>query len=275
MLGEGNNRIYNIISLVFVALTALVLVIVLITAAGGGNEEPLDFSGLPTSVNLPTLTPTQTPSITPTQTFTRIPTFTSTPTITLPPSLTPEPTPTITDTPGPTLTPSDTPTPSLQPTETPTAMPTGPTLTRTPTRSPFLFDVLSDVFVGPNSVNSAGCAWQGVGGSVLDLNGNEIAEQYQVRVIGSGIDRTIFTGTNSVYGQVSGWEVALDSTISQQQVFVRLETIVGTQVSPEIPVNFPGDCNANAAIVRFQQTQAFGPAPAPAGGAEPTSTPAP
>jgi hypothetical protein len=258
MLGEGTSRIYNIVSIIFLTLTALMLVFVLVTLVSGGDEEPIDFSGLPTSVQLPTLTPTLTPSITPTSTFTSIPTFTPTATITVPPTNTAPPTPTITDTPGPTLTPSDTPTPSLVPSETATPTPTGPTPTRTPTRSPFLFDVLTDVFIGPNSVNSAGCAWQGVGGSVLDLNGNEIAQQYQVRVIGNGIDRTVFTGSNSIYGPVSGWEVALGSTISQQTVFVRLETAIGTQISPEIQITFPGDCNANSAIVRFQQVQPFG-----------------
>lgn len=260
MLGEGTSRIYNIVSLIFLTLTALVLIFVLVSLASGGGDEEIDFSGLPTSVQLPTLTPTLTPSITPTPTFTPIPTFTPTFTLTVPPTNTLAPTPTITDTPGPTLTPSDTPTPSLVPSATATPTPTGPTATRTPTRSPFLFDVLTDVFIGPNSVNSAGCAWQGVGGSVLDINGNEVTQQYQVRVRGNGLDRTVTTGSNSVYGPSSGWEIALGSTISQQTVFVRLETTLGTQISPEIQIDFPGDCNANSAIVRFQQVQPFGAA---------------
>lgn len=263
MLGQGTSRIYNIVSIVFLTMTVLMLAFVLVSLAGGGDDEPIDFSGLPTQGALPTLTPTQTPSITPTPTFTPIPTFTPTFTLTVPPTSTIPPTPTITDTPGPTLTPSDTPTPSLVPSETATPSPTGPTPTRTPTRSPFLFDVLTDVFIGPNSVNSSGCAWQGVGGSVLDLNGNEIAQQYQVRVIGSGLDRTVLTGSNSVYGQVSGWEITLASTISPQTIFVRLETTLGTVISREVQIDFPGDCNANSAIVRFQQVQPFGPGAAP------------
>lgn len=264
MFGEGSSRIYNIISLVFLILTVLVLVFVITTLASPPpDDDGTDVGAVATLVVLPSFTPTPTPTITSTPTITPIPTFT--PTFTTTPSATNTlaPTPTITDTPGPTLTPSDTPTPSAEPTITATPTPTGPTPTRTATLNPFLFDVVGEVFIGPNQGNTAGCAWQGVGGSVLDLNGAEIASQYQVRVLGNGLDRSVLTGTNSAYGTVSGWEIALNNTIAPQTVFVRLETIAGTQVSREVQVDFVGACEANAAIIRFQQTRPFGPPTAP------------
>lgn len=255
-MGRNATQIYNLLSVIFLTLSAIVVVVVVIVAISPAPEPaPIELGQLPEPIVLPSLTP----SFTPTNTLP--PTITSTPTNTLTPTNTPTetasqaPSPTITDTPGPSLTPSDTPTPSVSPTAQPTATPSAPTPTFTPTTSPFFFEVSGDVFLGPNTVNSAGCNWQGVGGSVINLDGTEATTQYQIRVFGAGIDRTILSASNSFYGATSGWEIVIANTITSQTYNVRIESAIGTPLSEDVQLTFPGDCNANLAIVRFQQFQ--------------------
>lgn len=255
------TRLYNIVTGIFLLLSALVVIFVITRLMQAPQAQGVDVSRLPTEV--PTLTPTFThtptntsppPSWTPTFTPTDTPTETHTPT------LTPTASATITDTPGPTLTPSLTFTPSASPTFTATFTPEGPTPTFTPSVSPFLFALRDPVNFVANFANpSAGCAWQGIGGQVRDLNGNEITGNFQVRVFNSEIDRTVAIGTNSLYGPVSGWEVVVDSAVNNKLYFVQLETASQrpTVISPRIDVVFPGTCDRNAAIITFIQTRPF------------------
>lgn len=248
-------RVYDIISLVFITLSALMLVFVVVRLLGPEQQDEVAALPLPTGIVLPSATPTftVTPSATPTATLTpsNTPTFTEVPTETQ--SVTPSPT--ITETPGPTPTPSATFTPSASPTATDTATPVGPTLTFTPTDNPFLFTLRDDILFNPNTANAAGCAWQGIGGNVLGVDGQETDQVYQIHVYNDFIDTTQPTGSNSLYGARSGFEVKVADTINQQVYFVRLETTLGTALSPEIQVAFPGDCNSNVAILRFIQTR--------------------
>lgn len=258
----NNNGLYNGISLIFLLLTVGVVVVV-----GYMMTQPPDDGGsvaaLPTQRILPTVTPVP-PTNTPRPTLppTLTPTPTDTPTLTATVSATPTdpPTPTITDTPGPTLEPSSTPTPEESPTPTVTNTPAGPTGIPTPTTQPFLFSVPEGQIVfQTNNVNTAGCAWQGIGGRVLDMNGLEVGRQFQVRVFSQGFESVTTTGSNSLYGQITGWEVPVGNQISPSTYFVRLETLVGTPVSPDVQVTFPGNCNTNSAIVTFVQQRPFGP----------------
>jgi hypothetical protein len=260
MKGES-GCIYNGISVLFLLLTVGMIVFVVIQMMRPLSDRSDLAAAIPTPLDLPTLTPSNTPTETFTPTITPIPTDTPTPTVT--PSETPTipPSPTLTDTPGPTATPSDTPTPVDTPTPTATATPIGPTATFTPTDSPFFFELRGEIFLGPNTVNTAGCAWQGIGGNVLGMDGQETTRQYQVRVFGGGLERTVVTGSNSLYGQFSGWEVPVGNTASSSSYFVRLESAAGVQLSPDVPVSFPGDCNANSAIVRFIQIRPIGTQP--------------
>jgi hypothetical protein len=260
-MSRNTASIYNGISILFVVLSLLIIVIVAAQLVSPPPQDPRTVAGFPTPFELPTLTPSFTPTITPSPTVTSSPTNTETPTLTPTATFTVPPSPTLTNTPGPTLTPSDTPTPSASPTELPTNTPTGPTATFTPTDSPYFFQLRDEVFLGPNTVNSAGCAWQGVGGSVLGMDGVETTRQYQVRVFNGGIERVTTTGSNSLYGQFSGWEIPLDNTINNRTYFVRLESAAGIQLAPDVQVSFPGDCNANSAIVRFIQIRDFSPPP--------------
>lgn len=254
-MGSGSASIYNIVSILALILTVVVVVVV---GSMMLSPPPSQVADLPTM--RPSLTPTATftPSESPlpptwtataTETSTPTSTFTRTPTITA--------SPTITDTAAPTDTPSLTFTPSITNTATPSLTPTGPSPTFTPSQSPFPFGLRDgQILYEPNFANSAGCAWQGVGGSVVDINGNPFgAGNFQVRVFNNEFDATTTVGSNTLYYAGSGWEIAVDSIISADAYFVRLETINGVAVSPDYLIQFPSDCQGNAAIVNFAQTR--------------------
>ena len=261
-MGQGTNRVYNIISILawlgtFAAIAAFVVILT------GPEPESEDLTAmLPTAFVLPSPTP-----ITPTLTFTPSntplpPTFTPTFTATNTPEPSDTPTPTITasatitDTPAPTLTPSLTFTPSVSPTLTPSHTPTGPTQTFTPTISPFPFTQReATTFIG-NAANTAGCAWQGIGGQVIGLDGLEFVGDLQVRLFDASGQINVVRpiGSNSFYGQVSGFEVSTGrNQIDNGLYFVQLETRLNTVVAPRIEVRFTGDCAANVALVNFIQ----------------------
>ena len=254
MLGEGRTLILNLISLLSVILTIVWVIVVIILML---QPPPVEVSIEPTLVPTLTITPTFTPSNTPPPpTWTNTPLPTDTPTVTLSPTLTITPTNTITNTPGPTNTPSITPTPSTSPTPLPTATPTGPTPTFTPSISPFPYDLRSPVTFTANFANSLGCEWQGMGGTVVDINGSPFgAGTLRVHAFNSDFDALADVGSNSLYGAGSGWEIVVDNVINNRLYFVQLETVNGTVVSPTISVQFPSDCNQNAAILGFIQTR--------------------
>ena len=263
---KTNNDIstYDIISIAFLALTTVIFVFFIVRLMGPEvtSNEPTPV--LPTLYVTPTPTFTYTPTITPRPSRTPIPTDTpipsDTPTMSNTPSEVPTiaPTSTITDTPGPTLTPSDTPTPRESATFTPSFTPAGPTITNTPTTSPFIFEAQPITF-GENTANSAGCAWQGAGGSVIALDGTEAIAIYQIHIVGEGVDRSITTASNSLYGATSGWEITLDTGVSPKTFHVRLETTYGTPLSDDYQFTFPGHCQANVAYIRFIQIGELGP----------------
>lgn len=250
-----NARIFNIISLVFFVLTILVIVLVVLRYAGGPVEAPQVAIQLPPTFALPTVTPSNTPTSTLPPTFTTTPTNTLTPTTT--PSLTPTTTvsPTITDTPAPTFTASATATPSTSPTPTPTFTPTGPSPTPAPTLSPFLFDLRDGqpVALTKNFANTAGCAWQGIGGQVFDLQGSPL-NGLRVHVFGPNVDFFAESGSNSLYGG-AGWEIAVDNKINGNTYYVELQSAGGTVISPRFTVVFTSNCDQNLGLIYFKQAR--------------------
>jgi hypothetical protein len=97
-----------------------------------------------------------------------------------------------------------------------------------------------------------------MGGSVLDRNGLEmVGRQFQVRVFGNGFEQVVLTGTNTVYGATTGWEIAVSTAPVPATYYVRLETTSSTPISPDVQVTFPGTCETNAAIIRFAQIRDF------------------
>lgn len=254
-MGEGKGTIYNVISLVFLLLTILTIVFVIMKMAGPPAERPQAAVTLPTSVVLPTLTPTPIPTTGLPPTFTFTPTDTLTPTNTETPAPTATVSPTITDTPAPTETPTITPTPSISPTPLPTETPTGPTETLAPTQNPYLFELRQgQVILTQNFANTAGCAWQGLGGQVFNTEGTPL-NGLKIHVFGTNFDRTVDSGSNSLYGP-GGWEVPVDNKINAQTYYVELLSPGGTVVSARIQVTFPSDCARNVALVNFIQTRA-------------------
>jgi hypothetical protein len=250
------SQIYNIIAVIFGILAVAIIGFIVVNLLSEPEEELVALpTPIPSFTPTPTVTPTFTslpPSFTPTPTFTYTPSNTPTET----PSITPSPT--ITDTPGPTNTPSLTPTPSISPTFTPSFTPTGPTETYTPSTSPFPFALRGNITLTTNFANpSAGCAWQGIGGSLLDLNGNPLTGNFQVRVFNNQFEETATIGSNTLYGEVAGWEVKVADQVIERPYFVRLETINNVPISPDIQVVFPGTCEQNAALVTFIQTRPF------------------
>lgn len=251
----GRSSVFNLVSLIFVALSVLWILFVLAKLVGPPAAR--SSAALPEVVVLPTLTPSFTPLPTDTPTDTLTPTITPSPTETIPPTVTPIPSATITETPTITDTPSDTPTPLATFTPQPTATPTGPTPTLAPTTSPFPFALREgQVILTQNFANAAGCAWEGLGGQVFDLNGNPLATGLQVHVFGSNIDRYVQVGSNTLYGP-AGWEQPVDTAINTNTYFVELLSAQGTVISDRIQVTFPGDCAQNVAIVNFVQTRPF------------------
>lgn len=258
-MGDSKGSIYNVISLVFLFLTILTIAFVIMRLGGPTVEKPEVAASLPTAAILPTLTPSPIPTTGLPPTFTFTPTDTLTPTNTLSPTPIPPttaPTQTITDTPAPTDTPVATETPSISPTPLPTETPTGPTPTLAPTQNPYLFELRQNqVIFTQNFANTAACAWQGLGGQVFNTEGTPL-NGYKVHVFGTNFDRTVDSGSNSLYGP-GGWEIPVDNKINAQTYYVELLSPSGvTVVSARIQVTFPSDCARNVGLVNFIQTRA-------------------
>jgi hypothetical protein len=200
----------------------------------------LTFTPAPTNTDLPTATLTPVNTITPvntvppqsTLTFTRIPSLTIT--ATLP----------FTSTPPPTQTPPPTATTGFTP---------QPPLADVPSPYPFSLRDGQPVFT-QNFANTAGCAWQGVGGQVFDLTDQPLLG-VTVHVFGSGVDVRVTSGSNTIYG-VSGWEVPLNSNLTGNSYLVEMLSPGGTIISPQVTVTFTAnDCARNLSLVNFKQNR--------------------
>ncbi len=260
-MGSGNNQLYNIITLVFVLLTIGMVLYVVVTLLGPAPADPnaMTAADLPQVLSFPTFTPTSVvPTLPPTFTLTPTDTPTTTPTFTGTPI--PIPSATITDTPAATLTPSITPTPSVSPTFTPEPSSTGPTATLPATQSPYPFTLINNAvqFMPNFAAPSAGCLWQGIGGRVRGLDGNEVAPgTFNVLVIDATntFNQQVPVGSNTQYGTLSGWEVRVGDQISPSTYFVTLYTQSNVQVSERIQVTFPSNCNENLAFLDFARVR--------------------
>jgi hypothetical protein len=248
-LGSGTERNFNIISLVFVGLTAFACIIFIFLFATGGNEE-VPLGDLPQLILVPTATPTFTPTITRTplpETFT--PTFTPTNTETR------TPTATLTVEASPTITPTPTITTTVLPSETPTEAPLATATFGTPPTSPppFPFGNAAPQFIA-NTSNTAGCAWQGIAGQVLDLAGQAYLNQLVVEVSGGGLPTTLTTPTasNTLYG-ASGFEIQIANGINTATYYVQLKSRAGVAIAAPVQVTFPGTCEGNLALINFTQ----------------------
>lgn len=236
--------LFNAVSvLFFIATLAVVTGVIYLLVA----PPPVpDLAALPTRApDLPTATPTATPTQTPPPPPTLPPTFTSAPA-----TATPTDRPTATLEPSATLTPSITFTPSSTPTATATVI-------------PFVYYAPDPPTLRENFANTLGCAWQGVGGRVLDAAQLElnaaVAADLRVRVFSDNVDETVQVGSNSFYGERTGWEVQTAARAQEEIVYARLENAAGTPQSPDVLVQFPGTCEQNLAEVAFAVNTALQP----------------
>lgn len=263
------GRVYNCFTVVFMLLTAAVIVVT-VGIAGEAFDSPVfapeeeeliiptQFA-LPEVGGLPSFTPSNTPDA---------PTVTLTPTLTPSSSATavvatytPESTATLALSPtailaGPTSTATATLTFTPSPTLTFTPSPTGPSPSPTATLSPYAFMVQAGTpLPRSNFANTSGCNWQGVAGQVITDRGDAVTG-IQVRVSGEGIEEEItLTGSNTAYGP-SGWEVVLAETPVTAAYRVEL-MVEGQAVSLPVDIVFPGACEQNLILINFVQTRPF------------------
>lgn len=190
---------------------------------------------------------TPSPTITPIQ---MQPTWTVTATVVTPP------TPTL----RPSITPPATNTPANLVPDTATPVPTD-TLTITPTPKA-LFSVSSvnsiESVIIPH-LQTAGCNWQGVGGTVDDQNSSPIIG-IVVRLAGTlngkSIELTTVSGVSPEYGK-SGFEFVLgDMPVSSRDtVYVQLLDQAGLPLSERIYIDTFEDCSENLVLVRFKKNR--------------------
>lgn len=246
------EQTWNAVSVVFLVLTVIAILIFGFILATGEDATVVEIPAvavIPTITNtapptltrtpLPaTFTPTDTPTLTPSNTPTVQPSTTALPSAT--------PTATITATLPATLTPSDTPTPTIT---------AGPTLTAPPAL-PFAQE--GDTVFVANTTNAQGCAWQSLGGQVLNIDDRPFSGALQANVYSNAREYgTARTGSNSFFG-ISGFEIQLETAPSANTYFVELQTTSGTVVSPAVQVTFPGNCEGNVAQVTFKLTRPLG-----------------
>lgn len=267
-MGKGNDT-YNLISLFFLGLTALVFIVTLLMMSGAVSppsafqvktDVPTPTSLVivqapPTQQRAPTVTLTSRPSFTPSATWTFFPTdtptVTRTPTTTQTPTATLSPTQTFTFTPAPpTATPTETPAP---PTATPTVTPTLPSPTPTP-RILFTRDPQTPQYLQPFLY--PGCNWQGVGGQVITTAGTPLIG-FQIKVTGSdGVPLpVVLSGSQPSFGQ-SGWEVKVADFPGPgtYTVEVLAQDGSGAPVSAPETITFAGTCETSLAVLNFIQT---------------------
>ena len=250
----ANSRIYDILAVAFLVLAFVAL----FTFAYIGLSTPAPATPMPIIPTVAVLAqlPTNT-QVAPVGPPTLPPTFTATaePSQTPPPSpLAASITPTITDTPTLTLTPiaSDTPTPTITPSVTNT--PREPSATPTVTRSPFPFQPATTVNYVTNTFNSQACAFQAIGGQVLDMNGQGVQGVIIHAFGANGFDVSTTSGFASAYG-LGGFEIPVDSKPNANAYFIELKSALGTVLSEQVQVQFPAKCEGNIGYITWQQNR--------------------
>lgn len=162
--------------------------------------------------------------------------MTPTITATLTPSLTPIPSNTPTRTPAPTNT--ETPAPTALP---PTAPPAFPFSAQDVQARPFFYIA--------NPEARGGCAWASVAGTVADVNGSALND-YQVRVLGNGVDETLVSGSAPGYGP-GGFELQLGTSALDATFAVQLLDPGGAVASDVYQVSTSSRCDWNIVVIRF------------------------
>lgn len=162
------------------------------------------------------------------------------PTLTFTPSSTPTPIPT--DTPQPTNTPLPTDTP------VPEASVEAQAAETTEEVGGFSLQGGRAIFI-TNPDGRGGCRWSSIAGTVSDASGQALNE-YQIRILGDGVDETVISGTASGYGP-GGFELQLGSTATDAEFAVQLLDPNGSPVSDVMTVTTSSRCDWNISVLRF------------------------
>jgi hypothetical protein len=239
---QDQNRIYSLISTIFLVLTALTLCGVIGYAVAGPKQPGV--ASEPTLFVFPSDTPTL---IGPTAPATGTKGPTSTLAATFTPSQTPRPsstaTPTDTATATSTLTPSNTP----LPTATFTA-------TLAPTRALFNYVLQDGGVTYKKNSKFPGCDAV-IAGVVKDITGNQGTQVgMKVHVTGNGADTIVTAGDHGEYG-TSGWEYYYNNTTSERTYIIQLQYGDGVAASDNWQVTTNSNCNKNLTFATFVQIQ--------------------
>jgi hypothetical protein len=147
------------------------------------------------------------------------------------------------------------PTFTLEPTQTPFSL-VPPTKTGTPTatpKAPFKgsFKGIDSTIIHPE----LGCAWQGVGGTVVDANNADMLRM-TIRLVGTynGKSKNELTVSSiaPAYGK-SGFEFFLSNTpiTSKGELYLQLLDQAGLPLSDNLYIDLSKDCSKNLVLVRF------------------------
>ncbi len=206
-----------------------------------------DFS-FPTQDVTPTSIIFETTQPTPAATATIMPVETEEPMVTEPPVILPE----ETTTPLPTE-PTPMPTATTAPTD-PVVLPTEEVITDL-----FSIQTGSPVFAPNFAHPAAACAWQGIGGQILDTSGLPLAN-YILRVSGlyngNPISLISVTGlvTNNPYGPASFEFVLGNSAVeSSNALVIQVFDAAGDPVTNPFPLQTSSACSSNLMILNFVQ----------------------
>lgn len=135
----------------------------------------------------------------------------------------------------------------------PTPLQTAPIATPLPADAlPFI--VPEGLLYTPNA-NTNGCNWSSIAGSVVGLAGEPL-NSYRVRVIGNGLDETVFTGAVQRFG-AGGFELPVGDAPLETVFTVQLFNIDGIPVSEALTVPTSTSCEQNVVILNFVQGRAF------------------
>ena len=165
----------------------------------------------------------------------------------------------------PTL-PGDTPTPTLAFTPTPavpTATPT-PAFTPTPTVPPKPYALQPGAVIALPAFThpEAGCAWMGVGGQVIDEDGQPVKDLV-IAVSGpqNGVptDWMGYTGAASAYG-LGGFEIQLAGQVASAQYTIQVFDLNGEPLSDPFRFTTSADCQQNLTLVNFSPNLNLQPA---------------
>lgn len=113
----------------------------------------------------------------------------------------------------------------------------------------FSFSANPEGVVYSANSNGRACDWQSIAGQVTDGQGGGI-NGYRIRVLGMGIDETVFSGTSPSFG-AGGYELVLGNRPQTGEYIVQLLTPASEAASEPVIVTLSEDCQQNVAVLGF------------------------